>query len=410
MTAQPLRRLLIALAAALAAACAPLAATAQTTELAAETAGASGGLTKDGFVRAGDAAAAPADAYAPVSPGRRFSFPADHGAHPDFRIEWWYVTATLAAADGRRFGAQWTLFRQAMTPGGLDAGWTSRQFWMAHAAVTAADAHFSAERFARGGVGQAGVAVGANDPSASAPFEAWIDDWSLAGGDDFDPGRFGPLRMQAADARFAYDLRLAPSGPVVLQGDDGYSRKTAPAAAPTDGAAVLASYYYSQPFFEASGALTIDGETVEVTGLAWLDREWSSEPLGGEHTGWDWFSLHFDEGPAAGAKAMLYRFRHANGGHHVTGNWITRDGRSRRLPDGSVALTPIAWTDIDGAATPTRWRIEIAASDIAPAVSAESAPLNARAWMTTSISYWEGPVTFEGQSHSGRGYLEMTSY
>src|SRR5947199_7508752 len=99
-----------------------------------------------------------ANGFAAVVPGRGITFPADHGPHPDYRIEWWYVTANLADASGAAYGAQWTLFRQAMGPGAQQEGWANQQVWMGHAAVTRADTHRFAEKFARGGVGQAGGA------------------------------------------------------------------------------------------------------------------------------------------------------------------------------------------------------------------------------------------------------------
>jgi len=43
------------------------------------------------------------------------------------------------------------------------------------------------------------------------------------------------------------------------------------------------------------------------------------------------------------------------------------------------------------------------------ALSIDCAPLNAKSWMRTSFSYWEGPIGFAG-SHSGVGYLELTGY
>src|SRR5215469_6437403 len=125
-----------------------------------------------------------ADGYAKVTPGRAFSFPADHGPHPDFRIEWWYLTANLKDAAGAAYGAQWTLFRQALAPGAQREGWANQQIWMAHAAVTRADAHFSAETFARGGVGQAGA--------TAEPFRAWIDSWAMRGLDGFDAKTIAP--------------------------------------------------------------------------------------------------------------------------------------------------------------------------------------------------------------------------
>src|SRR5271169_5472421 len=91
-----------------------------------------------------------AKGFGAVVPGRIFSFPADHGPHPDYRIEWWYVTANLKDSTGAAFGAQWTLFRQAMRPGAQGEGWANQQLWMGHAAVTRADTHRTSEKFARG--------------------------------------------------------------------------------------------------------------------------------------------------------------------------------------------------------------------------------------------------------------------
>src|SRR3954467_15830232 len=113
------------------------------------------------------------DGFAAVVPGRAFAFPADHGPHPEFRIEWWYVTANLADARGTAYGVQWTLFRQAIAAGGPQEGWANQQIWMGHAAVTRADTHRFAQAFARGGIGQAGVEAN--------PFRAWIDAWEMRG-------------------------------------------------------------------------------------------------------------------------------------------------------------------------------------------------------------------------------------
>lgn len=112
--------------------------------------------------------------FAQVVPGKVFSFPEDHGPHPGFRIEWWYVTANLKDAQGHVFGVQWTLFRNALKAGPVHAGWRDSTIWLGHAAVTSATRHYAAERYARGGVGQAGA--------QAAPFNAWIDDWSLPPG------------------------------------------------------------------------------------------------------------------------------------------------------------------------------------------------------------------------------------
>lgn len=320
--------------------------------------------------------------YAEVLPGTEIRFPEDHGPHPEFRIEWWYVTANLQGEDGAAYGAQFTLFRTLRAPGAPGAGWADRQSWMGHAAVTSANAHRHEERLARGGIGQAGV--------EGPPFEAWIDDWEMVSTDPARP--FAPLRLRATGPGFAYDLALETDRPMVLQGDRGYSRKSEQGQA---------SHYASQPFFTAKGTIEIDGTAVPVTGMAWMDREWSSQPLAADQPGWDWLSLHLD----GGEKLMVYRLRQTDGAHYITGNWIAPDGTTALLPPGSIVMTPQGNEEVAGRNIPVRWRVEVPSRGLA----IETVPLNPQAWNGGLFSYWEGPVTFAG-SHTGLGYLEMTGY
>jgi predicted secreted hydrolase len=322
--------------------------------------------------------------FAPVLPGKRFGFPADHGSHPDFRIEWWYVTANLTDANGTAYGAQWTLFRQAMNPGPQQQGWANQQIWMGHAAITRADVHYFSEAFARGGVGQAGA--------EAEPFHAWIDAWQMRGLEGVGNDSISPLELSAAGADFAYALRLEADHALVLQGNAGYSVKSQQGQA---------SYYYSQPYFKATGSITIDGRPVDVTGLAWMDREWSSQPLASDQTGWDWLSLHFSQGE----KLMLFRLRRADGRHFISGKWFSPEGNDRQIASAEIIMTPKAVTEIAGRNIPTGWDIAIPEQKL----SISCTPLNVKSWMGTRFPYWEGPIRFAG-SHNGVGYLEMTGY
>jgi len=325
-----------------------------------------------------------AEEFAPVIPGKTFVFPADHGPHPRYRVEWWYVTANLIDTRGVAYGAQWTLFRQAMKPGTQNEGWSNQQVWMGHAAVTRADTHRYGETFARGGIGQAGV--------EATPFLAWIDAWEMRGLAAMDDRNIAPLQLSAVAADFSYALRLEADRPLVLQGNGGYSQKSESGQA---------SYYYSQPYFKVSGRITIDDKPVDVTGQAWMDREWSSQPLASDQTGWDWFSLHLN----SGEKLMLYRLRQRNGDSNLYGNWIGPDGRSAEIAAAANRIAPSVLTDLEGRRLPTGWNIVIPAHDL----RIETRPLNARSWMGTRFPYWEGPISFTG-SHTGIGYLEMTGY
>lgn len=318
-----------------------------------------------------------AENFATPKPNPSFSFPADHGAHPDYRIEWWYLTANLQDAGGTDYGLQWTLFRTALAPGEAE-GWSSPQIWFAHAAVTTPERHLSTERFARGGIGQAGV--------EADPFHAWIDDWALQG------PSFDDMMLTASGPDFAYDMRLEATGPLVFHGQDGFSVKSAEGQA---------SYYYSQPFFRIEGTLALPEGPVPVTGTAWLDREWSSQPLSETQSGWDWFSLSFE----SGAKLMGFQLRQTDGTEYTSATWILPDGSTTAYGDGSFAADPLASTSVAGREVPTKWRVRLPERELDVTVAA----LNPAAWMDLSIPYWEGPVTISG-SHQGKGYLEMTGY
>ena len=322
-----------------------------------------------------------ADGYAVPDPARALVFPADHGPHPRFRIEWWYVTANLTGPDGAPFGIQWTLFRQAIAPDPQATGWAASDLWLAHGAVTSAEAHRSAELFARGGVGQAGVTAG-------PPFAAFIDDWGLAGGDL--AGHGAPLTLTANGSGFSYALDLTADGPLALHGDGGFSVKSDRGQA---------SRYYSQPWYRARGQVMIDGVATPVTGRAWLDREWSSQPLAADQDGWDWFSLRLP----SGAAVMLFRLRHADGRHFLSGSWIAPDGGATTIHGADIALTPLAQSKVAGRAVPTRWRVQVRSRGVDEVFE----PLNANAWMDTSFAYWEGPVAGDA---GAVGYLEMTGY
>jgi predicted secreted hydrolase len=345
------------------------------------TLGLGGAAFPQGFADLGVAV----DGFALPDRAKVLEFPADHGAHPEFRIEWWYLTANLTGADGAEYGVQWTLFRSATAP--IDGvGWDSPQVWMGHAAVTTATEHFVAERLARGGVGQAGVTLG-----DGAPFRAWIDEWQMTSTARPGEDALDRLALSAGGDGFGYALDLTAKGPLVLHGDNGYSVKSAGGQA---------SHYYSQPFYAVSGVLDLPGGQVAVTGQAWLDREWSSQPLAPDQTGWDWFSLSFD----GGEKLMGFVLRGGDG-DYTSGTWIAADGTATPLEPGALQAEPLGKAEVADREVPVVWRLRLPERGLDVSLDA----LNPAAWMATSVPYWEGPVRVTG-SHSGRGYLEMTGY
>ena len=324
---------------------------------------------------------------------RAFRFPADHAAHPGYRVEWWYFTGNLVDASDRPFGFQLTFFRFALAPGpaAADSAWADKNVWMAHFAVSdIAGGRFHAlERFARQGPGLAG---------ARAPFEVWLEDWSAvaSGAQAF------PLRLRAAGQGLTLDLELEQGKPIVLQGEGGLSRKS---AAPGN-----ASYYYSLTRMPARGRVTLGGEVHEVTGDAWLDREWSTSALGADQVGWDWFALQL----ADGRELMFYRLRQAGGVSDPAsaGVLVAADGSTVRLAAGDVQLETLdGWRSPDGVAEyPARQRLRVPRH----AIDLEIRPRLADQEWRGRFRYWEGAVSVHeaGEPHTalGHGYLEMTGY
>ena len=324
-----------------------------------------------------------APGFMPVTPGKVLEFPRDFGAHQGFRTEWWYLTANLHDAAGAAYGAQWTLFRFQLAPGPEQSGWSDQTTFMGHAAVTSSSEHRLAETFARGGIGQAGVVV--------EPFRAFIDDWRLEVDDKAAGAGIARLMVEANGRDFRYRLKLSTDKPPVPQGDKGFSLKSESGQA---------SYYFSQPFYAVEGEIILRGASIKVSGRAWMDHEWSSQPLAADQKGWDWFSLHL----TSGEKLMLFRLRGGAGHDYTAGNWIDAAGVSLQLPPGDVSIEPLA-TTAPMTTPPTKWRLVVKSHGL----EIETTPLNAASWMATRFPYWEGPISVKG-SHGGEGYLEMTGY
>jgi len=319
---------------------------------------------------------------------RAFRFPEDHGAHPDFATEWWYLTGNLQAESGRHFGYQFTLFRVGLRPGeaAADSAWRTRQIYMGHIAISdlAASRHHSAERFARAAAGLAGA--------SASPFAVWLGPWSLRGGADLFP-----LQLSAGNQDIGLSLQLQAGGkPPVLQGEDGLSRKS--------GSPGNASYYYSFTRLPTRGELRIGAASYRVAGDSWLDREWSSSALDADQAGWDWFALQLEDG----RELMFYRLRDKQGRAHPysRGSLVQADGNSQALLPDAVKLTPLRhWRAEDGARYPVAWRLQVAEHGLDLEVQA----LLDEQLMDHSVHYWEGAVRVSG-SHRGRGYLELSGY
>ena len=338
--------------------------------------------------------------YARAMEPRAFVFPHDHGPHSEFRTEWWYVTGNLSSDDGRAFGFQFTIFRNALAPNhpGGPSTWSTNQAYMGHftfADIGAADFRVS-EVFSRGGAGLAGA--------ESSPFEVWIEDWALRSlGGTGAPSVF-PLRLSADGRGVDLDIELSEGKPVVLHGQDGLSPK-----GPEPG---NASFYYAHTRLPAQGSVVLDGDTLQLSGLAWLDREWSTSALSEGQVGWDWFALQLEDG----WELMVYQLRRADGSIDPFSDGALIDPGGRRVPlvwgtDVIVEATGAWVSPFDGARYPSGWRVRVPTRgwdlDVQPAILDQE--------LRVTFRYWEGSVHVTGRGEGGAtvvgsGFVELTGY
>lgn len=318
---------------------------------------------------------------------RDFTFPQDFGPHPNFQTEWWYYTGNLSTLDGRDFGYQLTFFRRALSPDEIkrESKWASNQIYFAHFALTDINngKFYSGEKWSRGAAGLAG--------SQSDPFRVWIDNWSISGNEK-------KVGLTANDGSVSIELNLKSMKPIVLQGDRGLSQKSSDVG--------NASYYFSQTRIRSSGTITIAGQKFEVTGLSWLDREWSTSALGENQEGWDWFSMQLNDG----REIMLYQLRLKDGGvdQFSSGSFIEKDGSVVHLNSEDFKIEVLDnWKSPETKKIyPSKWKVAIPEYDIELIVT----PLLNNQELLLSFTYWEGAVKVLGEGISGKGYVELTGY
>ncbi len=324
---------------------------------------------------------------------RDFIFPQDHGAHPAYKSEWWYVTGNLEAENGQHFGVQLTIFRWGISPKlpQSESKWATNQLYMAHFTISDIknNRYYSFERFSRASLELAGAQV--------KPFKVWLLDWSFQS----DSEQFFPLVLNAKQDNISIRLQLKSLKPHVLQGDQGLSKKNA-----TPG---NASYYYSYTRLESAGELTINNEVFHVVGNSWLDREWSTSALSKSQLGWDWFALQLSNGE----EIMFYQLRRKNDevDESSAGSYIRKNGDVIKLAHNQVHIRPLTmWKSPSGAEYPNSWQLRIPQYNIELHIE----PYMDNQEFNHSVRYWEGAVKIRGEINSdninGEGYVELTGY
>lgn len=331
--------------------------------------------------------------FARVTDPNGLTFPDAFGAHPDYQTEWWYYTGNVQTKEGRPFGFQFTIFRRSLIPEKPErtSEFATRDIYMAHFTVTdgAAGKFYDNERFQRGAGGAAGA--------QAEPYHVWLDDWAVEGR---GAGRY---QIRAVAEEVAIEFTLESLKPPALHGLNGLSQKSSLAG--------NASYYYSQTRLKTTGVVTVEGQSYDVSGLAWKDHEYGTSVLEEDvAVGWDWFSLQLSDG----RELMYFQIRTKDGGIESasSGSLILEDGSIQLLTHKELQLeVESTWTSPEtGAVYPSGWRLTIPSQQIELTIK----PLIPNQELNVSAVYWEGAVTVEGRAAglpiSARGYVELTGY
>ena len=327
-------------------------------------------------------------------PGWNYEFPRDHGAHTDFKTEWWYFTGNLESQDGEDFGYQLTFFRQGIIEPGREipaSNFLQRDMKFAHFAVSdiSSKKFHHSQKLARGAFGEAGFEEGDR--------LAWIDRWSCQ--------RIGPhdFHLLASYGDVSVDLTLRSQRDPVIHGKNGVSQKS-------EGEG-RASHYYSLTRMATTGTVQIGKKIHSVSGLTWFDHEWATNQLAANQSGWDWFSLQLEDG----SDLMLFQIRTKEGGRdpYSSGTFVSQTGESQKIRLADFDLAPVDWwtSPHTKARYPVAWKISIPSRKLDLTVRAR---FQDQELASQPFSYWEGAVSAEGTCHGqpvkGKGYLEMTGY
>ncbi|MEX0994364.1 MAG: lipocalin-like domain-containing protein [Balneolaceae bacterium] len=345
------------------------------------------------------------EGYLRVTEPRELTFPNDHGPHPGYRTEWWYYTGNLFTDKGRQFGYQFTIFRNQLSPPGNSddietdtSNWKTDQLYFAHFAIADVvnNEHRFEERYSRGALGLAGA--------EAAPYRIWLEDWKVVRtdtGESEDKNFPVHIKTEMEDGS-AVDLDLRPAKPLVKHGDRGYDVK-----GPGEG---NASYYLSFTRMNTDGVIILDGKKFNVTGLSWMDHEWSTSVLDEDQIGWDWFSIQLSNG----YDLMYYQLRNEDGSasEFSSGTLVEPEGNKRNLTHEDVTLEVLdRWrSPHTGSVYPTQWSLHIPNEGL----TLDMHTLFDDQEMTVSIVYYEGAISvsgsMEGAEISGYGFVEMTGY
>lgn len=340
--------------------------------------------------------------YLSVTGPCNLTFPKDHGSHAGYRTEWWYYSGNLQSDSGKQYGYQLTFFRNQISALGAErkwpkpqSAWRAQHVYAGHAAISdiSQKKHLQSELLVRGSLGMAGASQKADLTTI------FVKNWSA----QISPGHH---RLKAFSDHFSFELNLLPAKPPVMHGKTGYTRK---GSTPE-----RASCYYSFTRLRSEGALTIDGTTIRLNGLSWMDHEFSSASLEPGIVGWDWFSLQLSDQ----TEIMVYLLRKQGGQLHSasSGTFIDKSGKLLHLTNDDIRVDILdSWKSPHSKAVyPARWRLIIFPLSMELTITPNLSDQEMQTQASTGVTYWEGSVSLNGsagrQPLKGIGYVELTGY
>lgn len=327
--------------------------------------------------------------YIDVTPDYEVKLPDDLYYKKDYRVQWWYFTGHLFDENGREFGYEITFFIVNVQKRDYESKFGVNNIYISHFAISDVKGNkfYFNDKADTGAYGFAG--------SKDEQFKVWVEK-------DVLEGKLGRMYIKASDEDKTIDLQLIPTKPVVLNGENGYSRKS-------EESPFIASIYFSYPNLKTEGRLKIVDEVFNVKGKSWFDREISTRGSGKNQKGWDWFAIQLDDK----REVMLYILRNKDGSidRYSSGTFIYQDGKYRHLLIDEFTVTVLARykSEKTGARYPSQWKVRIPSENLTLIITPLIEDQEVLAYNSTGNYYWEGTCKVEG-TEKGRAYVEMTGY
>jgi predicted secreted hydrolase len=327
--------------------------------------------------------------YLDITPEYKVKFPGDLYYKKDHRVQWWYFTGHLFDEKGNEFGYELTFFIVGIQDKIYKSEFAVNNIYISHFAISdlARNRFYFSDRTDGGAYGFAGA--------MDYQLKVWV------GGNVLN-GNMERMQIRASDDDNAIDLQLIPEKPVILNGENGYSRKS-------EESPLIASIYFSYSNLKTEGKLKVGNKIFNVKGKSWFDREISSRGPGKNQAGWDWFAIQLDDKK----EVMLYLLRNKDGSvdRYSSGTFVYPDGRYRYLSreDFMIKVSSHYKSKKTGAQYPSQWEIKIPSEKLVLKIVPFIEDQEVLAYNSTGNYYWEGTCRVEG-TEKGRAYVEMTGY